>query len=90
MVVIAGTLAAFLSGRISYAMQLGGPSITVDTACSSSLVAIYQACRALVSGDCNAAIAGGVNIITSPDVRTPTYIFTVGTHSNAAFYMMMG
>lgn len=63
-----GTLAAFLSGRISYAMQFGGPSITVDTACSSSLVAIHQACRALQTGDCNAAIAGGVNVITSPDV----------------------
>ena len=67
--VIAGTLAAFLSGRISYAMQLGGPSITVDTACSSSLVAIYQACRALGDRDCGAAVAGGVNIISSPDVR---------------------
>jgi len=64
--ILTGTLAAFLSGRISYAMQLGGPSMTVDTACSSSLVAIHQACRALTNGDCNAAVAGGVNIITSP------------------------
>jgi len=60
-----GTLAAFLSGRISYVMQLGGPSITVNTACSSSVVAIYQACWALADGDCN---AGGVNVITSPDM----------------------
>jgi acyl transferase domain-containing protein len=50
-------------------MQWSGPSIVVDTACSSSLVAIYQACRALVNRDCNAALAGGVNIITSPNVR---------------------
>ncbi|KAI0322049.1 beta-ketoacyl synthase [Amylostereum chailletii] len=63
-----GTLRAFLSGRISYAMRLGGPSVVVDTACSSSLVAIYQACRALMNHDCNAALAGGVNIITSPDM----------------------
>ncbi|KAF7977208.1 hypothetical protein HWV62_4469 [Athelia sp. TMB] len=63
-----GTLAAFLSGRISYVMQLGGPSITVDTACSSSTVAIYQACRAISAGDCRSAIAGGVNVITSPDM----------------------
>lgn len=63
-----GTLPAFLSGRISYAFGLGGPSMVLDTACSSSLVAIHQACRALASGDCNAALAGGVNIITSPDV----------------------
>ncbi|KAL0068785.1 polyketide beta-ketoacyl-synthase [Marasmius tenuissimus] len=63
-----GTLRAFLSGRISYAMDWSGPSIVVDTACSSSLVSIYQACRALSNRDCNAAIAGGVNIITSPDM----------------------
>ncbi|KAF8271958.1 hypothetical protein EI94DRAFT_1796609 [Lactarius quietus] len=63
-----GTLRAFLSGRISYAMGFGGPSVVVDTACSSSLVAIHQACRALLNGDCNAALAGGVNVITSPDM----------------------
>ncbi|KAI9508881.1 putative polyketide synthase [Russula earlei] len=63
-----GTLRAFLSGRISHSMGFGGPSVVVDTACSSSLVAIYQACRALVNGDCTAALAGGVNVITSPDM----------------------
>lgn len=63
-----GTLRAFISGRISYAFQWSGPSITVDTACSSSLAAIYQAARALIAGDCRAAIAGGVNVITSPDM----------------------
>lgn len=57
-----------MSGRISHAMQWGGPSVVTDTACSSSLVAIYQGCRALVNRDCNAAIVGGVNAITSPDV----------------------
>ncbi|KAG1882787.1 putative polyketide synthase [Suillus subluteus] len=63
-----GTLKAFLSGRISYAMQLGGPSMTIDTACSSSIVAIHTACRSLVNGDCKAAIAGGVNTMSSPDM----------------------
>ncbi|KZV60680.1 ketoacyl-synt-domain-containing protein [Peniophora sp. CONT] len=63
-----GTLRAFLSGRISYIFKLGGPSVVSDTACSSSFVSIYQACRALSARDCNAALAGGVNIITSPDV----------------------
>lgn len=63
-----GNLRAFLSGRISYALKLSGPSLVVDTACSSSLIAIYQACRALEAGDCNAAVAGGVNVIASPDV----------------------
>ncbi len=50
-------------------MQLSGPSIVVDTACSSSGVAVYQGARALMNGDCNAAIVGGVNVIASPDVR---------------------
>ncbi|EEB95038.1 hypothetical protein MPER_06054, partial [Moniliophthora perniciosa FA553] len=63
-----GTLRAFLSGRISYAMGFSGPSIVIDTACSSSCVSIYQACRALSNGDCNAAVAGGVNVIASPDM----------------------
>ncbi|KDQ09291.1 hypothetical protein BOTBODRAFT_148243 [Botryobasidium botryosum FD-172 SS1] len=63
-----GTLRAFLSGRISYALGLSGPSIVMDTACSSSMVAIYQACRALANRDCNAALAGGANVVTSPDM----------------------
>ncbi|KAK2611577.1 hypothetical protein N8I77_004910 [Diaporthe amygdali] len=63
-----GTLRAFLSGRISYAFKWSGPSITLDTACSSSLVAIHQAARALAAGECRAAVAGGVNVITSPDM----------------------
>ncbi|KAI0449721.1 hypothetical protein F5B21DRAFT_519804 [Xylaria acuta] len=63
-----GTLRAFLSGRVSYAFDFLGPSIVVDTACSSSIVALYQACQALRSGECTAALAGGVNTITSPDM----------------------
>ncbi|KAI1132517.1 hypothetical protein F5Y10DRAFT_293615 [Nemania abortiva] len=63
-----GTLRGFLSGRISYAFNFLGPSIVVDTACSSSLVALHQACQALRSGDCTAALVGGVNTITSPDM----------------------
>ena len=51
-------------------MQFGGPSVVVDTACSSSIVAIHQACRALMIKDCDAALAGGVNVMTSPNVRT--------------------
>ena len=63
-----GTLTAFLSGRLSYAMQLSGPSVVVDTACSSSTVALYQASRALMNRDCRAAMVGGINVITAPDV----------------------
>ncbi|KAM3077744.1 polyketide beta-ketoacyl-synthase [Clarireedia jacksonii] len=63
-----GNLRAFHSGRISYVYKLSGPSIVTDTACSSSAVSIYQACRALQTGECSAAIAGGVNVISSPDM----------------------
>ncbi|KAJ7824060.1 thiolase-like protein, partial [Mycena olivaceomarginata] len=63
-----GTLRAFLSGRISFAMKLSGPSIVVDTACSSSNIALYQGARALMNGDCDSALVGGVNIISSPDM----------------------
>ncbi|KIK52832.1 polyketide synthase [Collybiopsis luxurians FD-317 M1] len=63
-----GTLKAFLSGRISYAMGFSGPSVVIETACSSSLVAIYQGARALMNRDCDSALVGGVNVISSPDM----------------------
>ncbi|EED21054.1 polyketide synthase, putative [Talaromyces stipitatus ATCC 10500] len=63
-----GTLRAFLSGKISYAFGWSGPSLVIDTACSSSMVSIATACRALAAGDCSAALAGGANVITRPDM----------------------
>jgi acyl transferase domain-containing protein len=56
------------AGRLSYALGFHGPSVAIDTACSSSLVAIHLACQALRSGDCQFAVAGGVNIILAPEV----------------------
>jgi acyl transferase domain-containing protein len=52
----------FLSTRVSYKLNLTGPSITVQTACSTSLVAIHLACQSLLNGECDVALAGGVRI----------------------------
>ena len=52
----------FLPTRVSYKLNLNGPSVAVQTACSSSLVAVHMAYQSLQSGDCNLALAGGVNV----------------------------
>ncbi|WP_298917442.1 type I polyketide synthase [uncultured Nostoc sp.] len=54
----------FLSTRVSYKLNLKGPSITVQTACSSSLVAVSLACQSLLNYQCDMALAGGVSIHT--------------------------
>ncbi|KAK0723563.1 hypothetical protein B0T26DRAFT_263600 [Lasiosphaeria miniovina] len=61
-----GTLRAFISGRVSHHFGWSGPSITYDTACSSGAVAIHSAVTAIRSGECSLALAGGVNVMTSP------------------------
>ncbi|KAJ5827566.1 hypothetical protein N7447_004329 [Penicillium robsamsonii] len=63
-----GTLQAFNSGRISHYFGWSGPSLIVDTACSSAAVAIHLACKALQAKECSIAMAGGVNVMTSPKV----------------------
>jgi acyl transferase domain-containing protein len=52
----------FLASRVSYKLNLKGPSVTVQTACSTSLVAVHLACQSLLSGECSMALAGGVSV----------------------------
>ncbi len=63
-----GTAQCAVAGRLSYALGLVGPSVVLDTACSSSIVAVHHAMQALRLGECTEAIAGGVNLVLSPDV----------------------
>ncbi|MGW2157707.1 SDR family NAD(P)-dependent oxidoreductase [Nonomuraea sp. NPDC001699] len=61
-----GVADCILANRVSHLLDLRGPSEAVDTACSSSLVALHHAVRAIEDGECDAAIAGGVNLTLSP------------------------
>ena len=65
---ITGSVRAFAPGRINYFFKFSGPSFSIDTACSSSLAAIQLACTSLWAGDCDTACAGGLNVLTNPDI----------------------
>ena len=67
-----GLTSSILAARISYLLNLKGPSISLDTACSSSLVALHQACRSIQTGDCEMALVGGINLILDADQMVTT------------------
>nr|WP_281499690.1 non-ribosomal peptide synthetase/type I polyketide synthase [Muricauda sp. SCSIO 64092] len=62
-----GTSLSVLANRISYFFDFTGPSLTLDTACSSSLVSVHTAIQSIQTGECHMAIAGGVNLILTPE-----------------------
>ena len=57
-----GNEKSFASTKVSYKLNLRGPSVNVDTACSTSLVAVHQACQSLLAYECDMALAGGVSL----------------------------
>src|SRR5208283_2706303 len=63
-----GSSHAILANRLSYVLNLNGPSIALDTACSSSLVTIHLACQSLRRRESDLALAGGVNLMLSPEM----------------------
>ena len=64
-----GNAFSVAAGRVSYHLGVHGPSIALDTACSSSLVALHLACQGLRMGECDLALAGGVNLILTPELN---------------------
>ncbi|EDX86329.1 KR domain family [Synechococcus sp. PCC 7335] len=63
-----GNAFSISANRLSYFLDWHGPSFAIDTACSSSLVALHQACQSLRAGECDLALAGGVNLILNPQL----------------------
>ncbi|RAH41004.1 putative polyketide synthase [Aspergillus brunneoviolaceus CBS 621.78] len=67
-----GNLQGFIAGKVSHFFGWTGPDLTIDTACSSSAVAVHQACKAIVGGECTAALAGGTHNLAGASFLSPT------------------
>lgn len=65
---VLGTHKAIVANRVSYFLDLKGPSVTLDTACSGGLVALHLACQSLKTGESNMAMVSGTNLILSPEL----------------------
>lgn len=76
---LAGNVRPIIASRLSYLMDFRGPSVTVDTTCSSSLVAAHLACQSIRNGECELAVAGGVQLHMMPVRQTK-----VGVESSTA------
>ncbi|MGZ8250404.1 MAG: SDR family NAD(P)-dependent oxidoreductase, partial [Methylomagnum sp.] len=79
-----GNLPFTIANRTSYLFDLRGPSFCVDTACSSSLIALHLACEAIRRGECEMAVAGGVNLILNPFYHAGLCRMDALTHSGAS------
>lgn len=66
-VIAHSSLHSSIANRVSYYLDLTGPSVALDTMCSSSLVAVHYACRAILDGEASMAVAGGVNVSLTPE-----------------------
>lgn len=66
---LTGALQSIVSNRLSFLLNMHGPSITLDTACSSSLVAIHLACQNLRNRECDLAVAGGVSVMIGAELN---------------------
>ncbi|MEP7118795.1 MAG: type I polyketide synthase, partial [Acidobacteriota bacterium] len=63
-----GTATSIAANRLSYVYDLRGPSLAIDTACSSALSAVHLSCQSLRAGECDLAVAGGVQILLTPEL----------------------
>jgi acyl transferase domain-containing protein len=80
-----GASHSILANRLSYVLNLNGPSITLDTACSSSLVTVHLACQGLRRREIDVALAGGVNLILTPELTlalTKAHMMASDGHCN--------
>ena len=78
-------LISVIPSRISYFLDLKGPTMTIDTSCSASLVSVHQACQSIITGECDMAIAGGIKLNLAPLANIPRPIIESLTGYSRAF-----